>query len=426
MTGLLDFIYDSEIFVDLYEILEVDMDIKINEIKLAYIKLAKKNHPDQGGNNEKFQKITKAYEILYNKETRKEYDLYYLKKNMDEFKCDDMIRLKDEFQNFVNSNKKPITKEELDKLYTKTFDEYNIKQDTINQEEFITRLNDIEIERKNIQIETVDDTLKNFINEHNKNDHNNNIDVNEIFEYIKYKNTDCLENSIIKNDWDALDLVPINFGGYSLFTDENKYFDSNLYSNISEINSLIPKESVNNLNIDEFVAWKNTKRMDTKLSESDVNTYLKKRDDEQQILFKQIENDLTTKSKRKEVEKFIKTKYLAEDINKYCEDKNDSKKKHSNLLNLHKSNVPELIDLDDPNSQITNKSSLFEKSSDIDGMLKFMENIKIEKTENLDELENELSLNSSYKTEIDGSSFQELKVNSDISKVNNVRKREFK
>ena len=93
---------------------------------------------------------------------------------------------------------------------------------------------------------------------------------------------------------------------------------------------------------------------------------------------------------------------------------------------MHKSNVPELIDLDDPNSEITSKSSLFENSSDIDGMLKFMENIKIEKTENLDELENELSLNSSYKTEIDGTSFQELKVNSDIPKVNNVRKREFK
>jgi curved DNA-binding protein CbpA len=82
----------------LEQILEIDMDAKQDEIKTAYIGLAKKNHPDQGGSSEKFQEITRAYEILYNKETRKEYDLYYLKKSMDEFKGDDILRLKDEYK----------------------------------------------------------------------------------------------------------------------------------------------------------------------------------------------------------------------------------------------------------------------------------------------------------------------------------------
>ena len=66
MTGQLDFIYDSETFIDLYAILEIEMDVKIDKIKIAYIKMAKKNHPDQGGSSEKFQEITRAYEILYN------------------------------------------------------------------------------------------------------------------------------------------------------------------------------------------------------------------------------------------------------------------------------------------------------------------------------------------------------------------------
>ena len=51
-------------------------------------------------------------------ELRKEYDLYYLKKSMDEFRCDEYTKLRDEFKNFVSSNDKPISKEELDKLTT--------------------------------------------------------------------------------------------------------------------------------------------------------------------------------------------------------------------------------------------------------------------------------------------------------------------
>ena len=43
MSGLLDFIYDSQIFVDLYSVLEVEMDAKTDEIKMGYIKMAKKH-----------------------------------------------------------------------------------------------------------------------------------------------------------------------------------------------------------------------------------------------------------------------------------------------------------------------------------------------------------------------------------------------
>lgn len=429
MPGLLDFIYDSPIFIDLYEILEIDMDAKSDEIKMSYIKLAKKNHPDQGGLSEKFQEITRAYEILYNKETRKEYDLYYLKKNMDEFHGDDMIRLRDEFKNFMNANSKPITKEELDKLYEETFVEYrdNFTNNVINQEEFSNRLNDIEIERKNMQIETSDDTLTNFIKEHNDN-----VDVNGLFEYLKYKNTNCFNNSIIEKEWGTLDTMPGYGEGYSSFISDDEFFDSNLYTNLSNMNNSMSKESINNLSIEEFINWKNTRPEVKKLTESDVNMYFQKREIEQNDLFKLVENDLSNKSKRNEISKFLKTKHINEDVNKYYDDLNKQDElnpttKQNVLQTLKKSNVPEIIDLENPNEFVKKESSLYETSNDLDGMFKYMENVKSEKSENLDELEKELIIeNKKYNENTEKGSFQELKSGRESVKINNVRKREFK
>lgn len=57
-----------------YEILELDESALITDIKKAYKKLAIKNHPDKGGDPEKFNKICEAYQILSNPEKKGEYD----------------------------------------------------------------------------------------------------------------------------------------------------------------------------------------------------------------------------------------------------------------------------------------------------------------------------------------------------------------
>jgi DnaJ-class molecular chaperone len=47
-----------------YELLGLDEDVSNNELKKRYRLLAKKNHPDNGGNPKKFMKIQKAYKKI--------------------------------------------------------------------------------------------------------------------------------------------------------------------------------------------------------------------------------------------------------------------------------------------------------------------------------------------------------------------------
>lgn len=49
-----------------YELLEVDKTATIEQIRKAFRKKALKEHPDKGGDPEKFKEITGAYEVLSN------------------------------------------------------------------------------------------------------------------------------------------------------------------------------------------------------------------------------------------------------------------------------------------------------------------------------------------------------------------------
>lgn len=59
-----------------YNLLGVAKDASQGEIKKAYMMLAKKEHPDKGGDPEKFKAIAKAYEVLSDPEKRAAYDRY--------------------------------------------------------------------------------------------------------------------------------------------------------------------------------------------------------------------------------------------------------------------------------------------------------------------------------------------------------------
>lgn len=57
-----------------YETLGVSKDASPSDIKKAFRKLAMKEHPDKGGDVEKFKKINEAYETLSDNEKRQQYD----------------------------------------------------------------------------------------------------------------------------------------------------------------------------------------------------------------------------------------------------------------------------------------------------------------------------------------------------------------
>jgi molecular chaperone DnaJ len=63
-----------------YGILGVPIEATLEEIKAKFRQLAKEYHPDKSKDEksaEKFAEINKAYEILSDEETRKDYDKYY-------------------------------------------------------------------------------------------------------------------------------------------------------------------------------------------------------------------------------------------------------------------------------------------------------------------------------------------------------------
>ena len=64
---------------DYYEVLGVSKDASLNDIKLAFRRLAKKYHPDVNkapDAKEKFQEVQEAYEVLSDENKRASYDKY--------------------------------------------------------------------------------------------------------------------------------------------------------------------------------------------------------------------------------------------------------------------------------------------------------------------------------------------------------------
>jgi len=60
---------------DLYNIIEGGRDADSKDIKRAYYDLAKVNHPDKGGDPEKFKEIKNAYDVLSDSGKRQMYDM---------------------------------------------------------------------------------------------------------------------------------------------------------------------------------------------------------------------------------------------------------------------------------------------------------------------------------------------------------------
>ena len=70
------FFNQKEMSQDLYSVLGLGKEATSAEIKKAYKKLAMKHHPDKGGDEEMFKKISHAYSILSDETKKKQYDTF--------------------------------------------------------------------------------------------------------------------------------------------------------------------------------------------------------------------------------------------------------------------------------------------------------------------------------------------------------------
>jgi curved DNA-binding protein CbpA len=98
--------------VNWYDVLNVEQDCTIEEIKKSYRKLVLKYHPDRPtGNSDLFELINDAYQILGNNKNRESYDEAFLLANSSNTNHKDM---KANFTNYHEAVKKSLTNEDKD------------------------------------------------------------------------------------------------------------------------------------------------------------------------------------------------------------------------------------------------------------------------------------------------------------------------
>ena len=96
--------------MDYYDILNLNDDCSSDEIKKQYRILSKKYHPDKNnGDDTDFKKINEAYETLSNDESRKEYNIKRIFKNI-EFTNEEYKLLFSYYDKFINSKEYRLMK----------------------------------------------------------------------------------------------------------------------------------------------------------------------------------------------------------------------------------------------------------------------------------------------------------------------------
>ena len=240
--------------MDLYKILELDSNCNDIQIKKSYFRLAKKYHPDKNNDNvNKFHSIKYAYNILSNKESKKNYDSMNITK-------------KNEFQDFLsklfNSNLKlnelknfGFTFDQNDFNYIKArfeslFDNYNF-YDVFNLfNNKVTKKEDFGYICSDSEINNWDDESAQYYSENNLpikyqryNDNNItlnlNINLNDILENnirtIKIKRK--INDKIKKN---SFDFYPKN--DYVIFEEGGDIDEYNIGNLIIKLN--LPKNYI--------------------------------------------------------------------------------------------------------------------------------------------------------------------------------------
>ena len=136
--------------MDYYDILQINKNASVSEIRKSYYKLAKIYHPDKNGNETKFKEISVAYEILTNEEEKRKYDEKLLSDPYD----------------LVSHLLKKYNLEFIDSIFSKVYNDDKSKIEDINNLNFVNIYNNF---RKYYNIDIVKNIRCNIEDIYNKN-----------------------------------------------------------------------------------------------------------------------------------------------------------------------------------------------------------------------------------------------------------------
>ena len=315
-------------FNDYYKILDVDPSADIKEIKKSYIKLVKIHHPDHGGDERMYHLISRAMDVLTNKESRKNYDLeYHARQNEDNNETLDYFRKG--FNEFINTNTVNKTREEINMLYHNEFLEKQIPiEKRLDNLELNERISNLSTVRNQDDIENNDDTVKKILEAYK--DDPNPPSFNEIFEFVKLKEE---KNALVNKTPMSFDLMP-NYGvsaSFSMFNSNSVNGNNSMFSEPKANKINFDENKKKNFDIQEFRTWRNQQKKYEKLTNKDIEDYIKRRDEETKQLIQETNNNLKDFKKKTELKEFLK---LTNDINI-----DDFKQPEENKINLDDYNL---------------------------------------------------------------------------------------
>lgn len=260
----------DDLTVNLYQLLEVESDASLDQIKDSYKQLILKYHPDKNPSvdPEFFSMISIAYKILKKPDTRQKYNNFLLSKLTKE---QDHNSMRSSYKSYMNqkphnqpnsggSNKKNFYQkmEELNRKHN-----YNEAMDSGN---INNRLSELEVQRSNMNV--------NYANIFNNSKSFNTQTFNNAFQHFKNGDNSLNPNnqSIIKAD---SSLVPSAFNGLN-DTQCN-------YSSITEIDKLYAED-------DDFFS-ENYTSLENAFSIKQTNNYTDTRSIEQKLAERERQTD---------------------------------------------------------------------------------------------------------------------------------------
>jgi len=187
-----------------YEILELDKNASIEDIKYKYRQLANKYHPDKGGDTEKFKLINLAYDILTDPIRRQSFDDTGTFFTDTRIVNDAKYKLQELFNTFINPHDPDsqdliiIMKFELDRRHNYTKERIDAIKKTITKLEKVKSKVKLKKQTENFLVDLLNQSLDQC-----QRDLQDTIHEEKVFTYLTY-----ILNNYDYSDFDFYEKLP--------------------------------------------------------------------------------------------------------------------------------------------------------------------------------------------------------------------------